>query len=195
MVGRQEVTAGWGQGAGWGRLQDRVSTGCTESGGPTRRARGRRGRVQLCSEPRSWAGPTGRRALGVSRGDQRPAHPWSVRSSPCRWGRVHLSTDWTGHCLSQSPRRGQGPRREQAALGRASTSSSPQSPRGWTGPWVGSARVLPCRARRSGPAPSSTSDDPVWLASAFHVSKQRRNPAGKWPHGWCRCQRMNYPPC
>lgn len=74
-----------------------------------------------------------------------------------------------GHQLSQHTRWERGPRREQAAPGRASTSSSPRSPRGQTGPWGGSARGLPCRARRLGPAPSSTRDDPVQLAFAFHV--------------------------
>ena len=53
MDGRQEVTVGWGQGAGWGRLQNSVSPGALSWGGSTPQGLGRRGRVQLCSEPRS----------------------------------------------------------------------------------------------------------------------------------------------
>lgn len=82
MDGRQEVTVGWGQGAGWGRLQDSVSPGALSCGGSTPQSLGRRGRVQLCSEPRSWASPSGRRALGVPGVTEGPEGPWSVRSSP-----------------------------------------------------------------------------------------------------------------
>ena len=74
-----------------------------------------------------------------------------------------------GHHLSQRTRWERGPRRERAAPGRASTSSFPRSPRGQTGPWGGSTRGQPCRARRSGPAPSGARDDSVRLAFAFHV--------------------------
>ena len=112
MDGRQEVTVGWGQGAGWGRLQDSVSPGALSCGGSTPQSLGRRGRVQLCSEPRSWASPSGRRALGVPGVTEGPEGPWSVRSSPCRWGKVHLSTDWTGGTTCPSAPGGSGDRGE-----------------------------------------------------------------------------------
>lgn len=52
MDGRQEVTVGWGQGAGWGRLQDSVSAGCIElEGGAPRGVWGGRAECNCALSP------------------------------------------------------------------------------------------------------------------------------------------------
>lgn len=166
-----------------------MSAGCTESGGPTHRARGPWGRLQLCLSPDPGPAPQGGGPWGFPGSPKARPSLERVRSSPCRWGRASQHR-LTGTACPRAPG-GAGPKERAGRLGRPAP-PAPQEPTwaGWDPGWKCS-RV--CHAERGALAQLQAA--PAMIPSGWlrHVSKQRPKPSRKWPHGWCRVPEAELP--